>query len=107
MEDERVINCFLGFWIHFCNVLCYEFDFMGRRFFSCRSIYHNLRAVLSDVRITLNLIALNTLQEIASKMRGKVGCVLYHVESYYVHVGRYHYSTLLPWCILRIQKACY
>ena len=58
MEDECVINCFLGFWIHFCNVLCDEFDFMGRRFFSRRSVYHNPRAVLSDVRFAV--IALNT-----------------------------------------------
>ena len=68
MEDKRVINSFLGFWIHFCNVLCYEFDFMGRRFFSCRSVYYNLRAVLSHDSY-IDIMALN------AKMKGKVGCV--------------------------------
>ena len=51
MEDKRVINSILGFRIHFCNVLCYEFDFMGRRFFSCRSVYHYLRIVFSYASI--------------------------------------------------------
>ena len=68
MEDKRVINSFLGFWIHFRNVLCYEFDFMGRRFFSCRSVHHNLRAVLSHESY-IAIMALN------AEIKGKVGCV--------------------------------